>query len=163
MRNTEKAFLWITDILERHNIPYKISGGFAGRVYGVNRELADIDIEISEKDISTILTDVKDYVVYGPERYKDENWDLELMTLRYEGQDIDISGVEAKIFNQTSGQWERCNNNLTKPNILEVYGKTVPIENIDALIAYKTKLGRDVDIEDVRQLSKIKLVSRNLL
>ncbi len=158
MRNTKKAFLWITDILEKHNISYKIWGGFAGRVYGVTRELADIDIEIPETDIPKILVDVKDYVIYGPERYTDANWDLELMTLRYEGQDIDISGVEAKIFNQTSGQWERCNDNLTKPNILEVYGKKVPIENIDTLIAYKTKLARDVDLEDVRQLSIIKSV-----
>ena len=38
----------------------------------------------------------------------------------------------------------------------EVYGKIVPIEKMDALINYKIKLGREVDIEDVKQLSEIK-------
>ncbi|MEI6843226.1 MAG: hypothetical protein WCK48_01825 [bacterium] len=156
MKNTDKAFLWITSILEKHNIQYKISGGFAGRVYGVSRELADIDIEVSETDILKILTDVEEYIIYGPDRYKDENWDLQLMTLNYEGQDIDISGVEAKIFNQKSGQWENCTGDLTNVTLIEVYGKKVPIESIENLITYKTKLARDVDIEDVRQLLLIK-------
>ena len=45
MRDTKKAFLWIIGILERNTIVYKISGGFVARIYGVNRQLADIDIE----------------------------------------------------------------------------------------------------------------------
>jgi hypothetical protein len=40
--------------------------------------------------------------------------------------------------------------------MVEVYGKTVPVETIDRFIEYKAKLARDVDIEDVRQLIEIK-------
>lgn len=156
MRDTKKAFLWITDILDRNKIVYKISGGFVARIYGVNRELADIDIEVSEKDIPTIAREAKPYIKFGPERYQDENWDLELLTLEYEGQEIDIACSEANIFNQENKQWEKTISDLQDVNMTEVYGKTVPIEKMDTLINYKIKLGREVDIEDVKQLSEIK-------
>ena len=156
MRDTKKAFLWITDILERNKIVYKISGGFAVRVYGVNRELADIDIEVPEKDISIIAHETKPYIKFGPERYKDGHWDLELLTLEYQGQEIDIACAEANIFNQEKKQWEKKITDLQDAKMAEVYGKVVPIEKMNALINYKIKLGREVDIEDLKQLSEIK-------
>jgi hypothetical protein len=155
MKNTEKAFLWITDILEQKGIKYKISGGFAARIYGVDRELADIDIEMENTGIPLIEETVNPYIISGPERYKDDNWDLEVMTLVYEGQEIDIAGIEAKIFNVQTKQWEELKNDLNDNTIMEIYGKKVPIESISNLIAYKTKLSREVDIKDVRQLKQI--------
>lgn len=153
MKNTEKAFHWIIDILEKHNIAYKITGGFAARVYGVDRELADIDIEVADSDVRAIQEEVASYVVFGPARYVDADWDLELMTLNYEGQEIDIAGNDAKIFNKQNRQWEDCFGDLTTVEMKEVFGKVVPVESRETLVAYKKKLGRAVDVEDVRQLT----------
>lgn len=153
MKNTESAFHWIIGILEQNNIAYKISGGLAARIYGSDRELADIDIEIADNDISKIVEDVRPYIIFGPARYKDSNWDLELITIKYEGQEIDIAGAEAKIFNQKTKEWEPCIDGLGRTEIKEVFGIKVPVESKDSLISYKTKLGREVDLEDVRQLS----------
>ena len=153
MKNTEAAFHWVIDILERRGITYKIFGGFAARVYGVNRELADIDIEIADADILKIIDDVKSYIVFGPARYRDENWDLELMTLEFEGQEIDIAGTEARIFNQETKQWELCSADLQTIEMKVVFGRRVPVESRESLIAYKSKLAREVDLEDIRQLS----------
>lgn len=154
MKNTQAAFLWIVDILEQKGIKYKITGGFAARVYGVDRELADIDIEVEDSDLIKIVDDVKPYITFGPTRYKDDNWDLELMTLNYEGQEIDIAGAGAKIFNKAIHSWEDCHGNLDSIELKEVYEKLVSIESRDSLIAYKMKLGREVDVEDVRQLTQ---------
>ena len=156
MKNTKEAFLWITDILEKNNIQFKISGGFAAKIYGCTRELADIDIDIPEKYIDLVAKEVSKYITYGPDQYKDDNWDLKLLTLQYEGQEIDIASAEAKIFNAESNKWEDSVSDLNRNTIMEVYGKKVPVETIDKLIEYKTKLARDVDIEDVRQLTEIK-------
>lgn len=155
-KNTEAAFLWITNLLENQGIQYRISGGFAARAYGSKRELADIDIEVNDENVYALADHVRNYIVYGPERYKDANWDLALMTLRYEGQDIDIAGVGASIFDQESKEWVHFAGNLNRSNPIEIYGKTVPVETLEALIAYKKKLSRDVDKEDVRQLLALK-------
>ena len=42
MKDTESSFRWIINILQNNNIPFQIEGGFASRLYGSNRELADI-------------------------------------------------------------------------------------------------------------------------
>jgi len=155
MKNTEAAFHWIITILENHGITYKISGGFAARVYGVNRDLADIDIEVSRADIFKIISDVKPFIIFGPTRCIDESWDLELMTLKFEDQEIDISANEAKFFNYNTKQWEDLFSDLQDIEIKEVFGKKVPLESKKSLIAYKSKLARAVDLEDVKQLQAL--------
>ncbi len=153
MKNTEKAFIWITDILEKKRIKYKISGGFAVRIYGSNRELADIDIEVADEDILLVKKEVEEYIIYGPKRYLDEDWNLNLMTLNYADQEIDIAGIDAKIFNKKTKQWENLSSNLDTIEIKEIFGKMVPIESLKSLINYKTRLGREVDVDDIKQLS----------
>ena len=155
MRDTEKAFHWIINILKKHGIEYKISGGFAALAYGVDRELADIDIEMADTDILKVAEDAKSYIIFGPARYKDEKWDLQLMTLNYEGQEIDIASTNAKIFNQATRQWEEIPSDLKNYELKEAFGMNVPVETLDSLITYKLKLAREVDVEDVRQLQKI--------
>lgn len=155
MKDIEQAFHWIINILERHNIVYKISGGLAARVHGVNRELADIDIDVANRDIPKIVEDVKAHIIFGPDQYADAHWDLELMTLKYADQEIDIAGNEARIFNRGIRQWEDYASNLETVEIKQVFGREVPIESLVTLIGYKSKLARDVDLEDIRQLKAI--------
>jgi hypothetical protein len=81
MKNSEKAFKWIIDILEKNKIPFQVSGGLAARAYGSDRELADIDIEVSDDNVRDLVPEVKEYITFGPGFYKDDNWDLLLMTL----------------------------------------------------------------------------------
>lgn len=153
IKDTKKAFLWIINILEKHKVVYKISGGFAARLYGVDRELADIDIEVRDNSINLLVKLIpSEYVIYGSSLYKDENWELNLVTLLYEGQEIDISSIESKIFNQVNQQWESLSSTLDRVKFMDVFGKKVPVETLERLVAYKSKLFRDVDQEDIRQL-----------
>lgn len=149
MKNTEKAFNWIIDILENLRIDYKISGGLAVRAYGSSRELADIDIEVSNENIHKVFEHVKDFVVFGPEFYEDDSWKIDLMTLNYEGQDIDINGNLGEIFNKNTNQWEKISSDLKDCFEKEIFGRLVKVDSVDSLIEYKTKLGREVDLEDV--------------
>lgn len=153
MRDTEKAFNWIITILESKGIHYKIFGGFAARIYGAKRELADIDIEVDDADIPLILNDVRPYIIFGPDHYRDEEWDLELMTLNYAGQEIDIAGRNGFIFNKSSATWEHWSSGRDTFTLCEICKKTIPVEPKESLIAYKMKIQRDVDIEDAQQLA----------
>ena len=155
-KDTEAALLWIVGLLREHNIPFRVAGGFAARVYGVNRELADIDIDVPDEAIQTLYPLVKEYVIEGPEQYRDETWDLYLMTLSYKGQEIDLAGnTTLKFFDREAGVWRLCSGDLTNYVEREAWGLTLPIIPKKELIAYKTKAGREVDIEDVRQLSRL--------
>ncbi len=152
-RDTEGAFKWIVGLLQKHSIPFQISGGFAARLYGSMRELADIDIGIPDDRFDDIYEEVKPYIVYGPERYLDDEWDLKLMTLEYKNQTIDIAGRDGiKIFDTEKREWVSGHRDLTISENKEVYGLFVPVIPKENLIAYKKKINRSVDIEDVRAL-----------
>lgn len=155
MRRTKEAFIWIVGLLRKYEIPFIISGGFAANIYGSNRPLADIDIEIPDEKIFEIENDVKKFIIYGPKRYKDKEFDLLLMTLKYKGQKIDLCGINSqRLFNKNTMKWNSEQIDLSKATKKKVYNLVVPVIPLKDLIRYKKKIPRDVDIQDVKALSK---------
>ncbi len=153
MRRTKEAFTWIVGLLREHKIPFHISGGCAANIYGSNRPLADIDIEIPDEKIYEIKNDVKKFIIYGPKRYKNKEFDLLLMTLKYKGQKIDICGINSlKLFDKNLKKWNKERIELSKAKKKKVYGLIVPVIPLKDLISYKKKISRDVDIQDVKTL-----------
>ena len=161
MKKTKEALKWIVSILRKNNIKFEISGGFASRVYGSKRKLADIDIEVSDKAIPKIQKLTKKYIIYGPKEYKDKTFDLQLMTLKYRGQDIDICGKDSeKLYNKKEKRWIKETTDLFRAKIKKVYDLFIPIVPLRDLISYKKEIGRDVDKRDVRDLSNKQINKR---
>ena len=113
-RNTKQALEWIVGILRKHQVPFQISGGCAAKIYGSPRELNDIDIDMPENCFEKILVDVKPFIIYGPAQYKDQKWDLYLMTLNYAGQEIDIGSGNAKISTKDRKEWISFDTDFSK-------------------------------------------------
>lgn len=159
MRNnsvTEKALIWITDILKKHNIPFQITGGFAARIYGTTRPLADIDIDIPEDEFDVVKPEVLNFITYGPANYKSDKFDLLLMTLNYHGQEIDLSGAyTTKVFNEKTGLWQTLIEDLSQVVMKPIWGLHLPVISKNTLIAYKKILSRPVDVVDINELEKI--------
>lgn len=154
-RNPQKAFHWIVGILKNHGVPFEIEGGLAARAYGSERELADIDLVIPEKSFAEIVSDVKDYIVSGPEQLKDKHWDLLFLALDYEGQAIEIVGAyEQKYFDKITGEWVHAPSDFSKSEMHPVFGLVVPIVPKENLILAKKRLGREVDFVDLEFLEK---------
>jgi len=148
--NVKKAFVWIVSLLRQQKITFRISGGLAANIYGSKRPLADIDIEVYDEDVFKLREAVAKFVIYEPGRYKDNEFDLLLMTLKYKGQEIDICGVESqKLFNKKEKEWEPESSDLRQVTRKKVFGLIVPVIPLKALICYKQKIARDVDIQDV--------------
>lgn len=153
MEKASKALHWIVDILRQHQIPFQVAGGLAARVYGSTRELDDIDIDIPEESFAMIQSVVQPYIIFGPEKFNDEHWNIFLMTLDYHGQKIDLGGAyQTKIFNQQTEQWEELISDLSRAKLSKVLGIEVPVISLKELIAYKTKIAREVDIADVQEI-----------
>ncbi|EKD71299.1 MAG: hypothetical protein ACD_46C00220G0003 [uncultured bacterium] len=150
MNNAKEALIWITNILQRYSIPFQIAGGLAVRAYGSTRELMDIDIDISENDFEKIINEVKPFIIFGPAQFKDDKWDLFLLTLNYMGQEIDLSGAyTTKIYNNNTHVWEKITTNLAKVNYINIEGLILPVIPRDELILYKKILARPVDLLDI--------------
>lgn len=154
-KDTESALKWIVNILHKYNIPFQIGGGFAARMYGVKRELADIDIAVPTDKLSEILSEVKDYITYDLKHYLDEKWDCTGMTIVYKGQEIDFVGAQGKkIFDEINKQWIALENDFLNNEYKNIYGLTVPLMPKEKLIEYKSILKRDVDLLDLEELKK---------
>lgn len=81
-KHPDVALAWIADVLKSHNIPFQISGGLAAKVYGSDRPLADIDIDVPDEHLPLLADLLTDHVVWGPARYLDGEWDLMLLTVK---------------------------------------------------------------------------------
>ena len=154
MSSTEDSFAWIVNILHKHKIQFQISGGLAAKMYGATRPIADIDIEMSDDGFEKILLEVKEFVIFGPERYIDETFNVKLLTLEYKGQEIDLSGENGeKIFDKNSGKWVDNEIDFSTAVNMEVFGIEVPVISKEALIKYKSLIQRDVDWSDIKEIS----------
>jgi len=156
MHNAKKALIWITTILKNHGIAFQITGGLAARVYGSTRELVDIDIDIPENDFDKIKDEVTPFIVFGPDYFKSEHWDLFLMTLNYHGQEIDLSGAyQTKIYDHKNKRWVTLTTDFSKVNSMNIDGLKLPVIERRELIAYKKILSRPVDLLDLEYLEEI--------
>lgn len=155
MKNSAAAFQWMVGILRRQEIPFLVTGGLAAKVYGSPRELADIDFDVPEERIPDVQALVEEYVIYGPELYRDNSWKLQLMTLDYEGQLIDINGAfQAQLYDRTIQQWRPCIANFDNAEHHTVFDLEVPLTSRQDLIRYKQAIARDVDLEDLRHIQR---------
>jgi hypothetical protein len=151
------ALQWIVAILNRHQVPFQITGGLAANAYGSNRELVDIDIDIPEEAFSCIVPEVREYLLFGPARYHNESWDMQLMTLLYRGLEIDLSGAHrTKIFDETKKEWVNLRADFSTAEVKELFGMPLPVVCRNDLADYKRKLNRAVDITDVAAINQSK-------
>lgn len=149
---TKLALMWITGILNKHKIPFQISGGFAAKLYGSPRPLNDIDLDIPKERFAEIVDEIKSYIVFGPAEYKDKKWNLYLITLNYHGQEIDIGSTDVKIHDNTTDTWLDFLSDLSESIEMEVEGIKVSVIPKKDLIDYKKYLDGDhqkIDIDSI--------------
>jgi hypothetical protein len=157
MVNSEPALQWIVEILKRRQIPFAVSGGLAARLYGATRPLYDIDIDIPNVSLIELSSDpeITPFITFGPERVKDEEWDLLLCTLVFKDQSIDLSGADdCRLYNHASGEWIDYPTNLNSVTTVKYIGLQLPLITKQALIDYKKHLARETDLIDVAELEK---------
>lgn len=150
-----KALEWVSGILDRAQVQYRITGGLAAQAYGSDRPLNDIDIDVDENNFNKIIPLVTGHIVVGPERVSDGHWDLDLLTLKFENQSIDLGGIKNTLcFSAETQSWSKVEANLNEFERISISGKTFPFIPRSELLAYKALLARNVDVLDVANLTQ---------
>ncbi|MBI4135009.1 MAG: hypothetical protein HY471_02800 [Candidatus Sungbacteria bacterium] len=151
-QSIKSAFLWIEKLLRKHKIPFQVTGGLAASVYGSERGYRDIDILIRPNVLPKVLPLINKYIVFGPGRYKDDNFNSYMIELKIRGVKIDI-GIDCKIKNNRARKWYQTPG-PTRFSYREIFGKRVKVEAKDKLIKIKRILGREKDLEDVAAMMR---------
>lgn len=163
MDRSKTAFRWIVDILQKHDVPFMVTGGLAARAYGSQRDLRDIDLEVPDDQIGKIIEDVSRYIVFGPERYRDDFFDLALLRLNYEGQEIDISGgSEVKIYDPKKEEWVNDPTDFSKYESKEIFGAIVLVVQPEDWLVYKSISPRREDLQDIEAVKRYMTESQNV-
>jgi hypothetical protein len=141
MERIGRALNFIIPLLESNSIPYQITGGFAVYLYGGTRDINDIDIDLPGGDIKKILPDIAPFIIEGPERYKDFTWDIDIVTIEYHGQLIDLTfAEEAYIVNHRVGKREPLLMNFDLVIKIDAFGYQLSVQRPEDLIEYKSKM-----------------------
>lgn len=154
LKDPARTFFWIVSVLRLRNVPFVVSGGLAAKSYGSARALNDIDIDIRNEDFPKILNDIKPYVIFGPDRYRDAKWDLLLSTLNHHGQEIDLGGgSDIRIYDSINKQWVSTPVDFSDAEQRDVFGLTVPVVSPATLVAYKSLLDGDHQQSDIQAVA----------
>lgn len=160
---TINALKWIVGILNKHNVPYRIGGGFAAHVYGSTRPVNDIDISLSGIYFPIIMSDISEYIEYNLKHYSDEKWDCDGLTLNYHGQEIDMTDIDTlRMSNKELTKWFQTKDNFRKfSNIIKVVNG-IEISLIDPrdLVSYKKELA---DRDHLYQLDDVVAVEKYII
>ncbi|TSC85895.1 MAG: hypothetical protein G01um10148_803 [Parcubacteria group bacterium Gr01-1014_8] len=153
---TINALRWILEILHRNEVEYQITGGLAAKIYGSPRPLNDIDIDLSGKSFPTIVPEISEYITFGPARFKDGKWDMDMISLNYQGQEMDLSGIDndPRISNKPRTEWIPYLSDISKKLKLDHEGMDVWVMHPRALAAYKKELDGDHQSMDIAAAEK---------
>ena len=158
-----RALKYIIPILENYRFKWTITGGFACYVYGVERKITDIDIDIhTSKDspqFKAFVKELKDDITQPLEHFIDKNYDNYNFEITFHGQVIDICPMEnLKIFNMKTRKYELFYSRRF-PTIENVtfHGINLPLLSKRMIIKNKEMLvwQRESDIRDIQGLKHI--------
>lgn len=160
VNRVKRALDWIIPLLKSKEIPFHITGGFAAHLYGADRAVNDIDIDLPTACLNALLPEVAPYVESPAQRYRDSTWDLYVCTLNYHGQIIDLTGdSEAFIRDKTTGNWDLLRSDFHDVVLVEACGHLLPLQNPQDLMSYKRKIG----YEESKHMEDAEVVQRYLL
>lgn len=150
------ALKWITQVATKHKLSYQIVGGLAAMAHGGSRPLHDIDLYMPFGDSNwpNFLSEIETYVTWGPASVVEGAWDLTYIKINYNGQKIEIGDCEnLKIRDCQTGTWINQRIDFESSISRTILGCKIDVMPLSDLIAYKKLLGRDVDKQDVQELT----------
>lgn len=158
-----KALQKVIPLLEAHNFRWVITGGFACYVYGVDREITDIDIDIDTSkdnaDFQSFMKELEPYITQPLMNYIDQNYNNYNFEATLDNVVVDICPMsQLKVFNKEINAYELCYKNGFPPYELTPFcGISLPLLSKTEIIKDKEKLvwQRESDLRDIEGLKEL--------
>lgn len=155
-----EALSFIIPLFRERNFRWVITGGFACYVYGVKRNLTDVDTDIdTHKDsegFQNFMTSLDSYISQPLEHFVDQNYDNYNFEVTIEGQIVDICPMaEMKIKNKETDEYEPFyKNGFPKIELVDFFGLTLALLAKELIIKNKEMLvwQRESDKKDIAGL-----------
>lgn len=157
------ALQYIIPLLEKNNLSWCISGGFACFLYGVKRpiEAIDIDVDISKDDprFQTFIEEVKPYTELPFQLWIDQNYDNWVMDVVFDEQLLSICNTpDLKLLNKDTNQYELFYpNGIPSPVIMKFEGLQLPVAPRESVLKMKQALAikKDIDRVDISGMEQL--------
>lgn len=147
------ALAWIAGRLRDLDVPFQVAGGLAAVAHGAERELNDIDLYVPEGALALLRDELEEHHAHGPRRHRGDHWDCYFMEVRFAGEEIELAeAARTRYRKDPDHPWHDARVDFDEPAHREVYGVRVPVMPRERLVAYKRRLDRPVDRQDVRAL-----------
>lgn len=138
--------------LARSGVPYVATGGLAGNLHGARWRLHDLDFDVPHAALPGLARHYAAAVRFGPAAYADDEFELDLLTLRLEGVDVDFSAAESVVLRSPAGVRRPWPTDLREADERQVGGLPVRVLPLERLRAYKRFIGRQVDLRELDTL-----------
>lgn len=142
----------ILEALNQAQHPYQATGGLAGNLHGSRWPLHDLDFDVATPLLSRMATEFRAHVVYGPAPFRDEEFALDLLTLRFGSVDVDISDAASIRLMKANGEGQPWPSDLSAVVWRPLHQHRVPTMPLPQLVAYKRAIGREADVADLEAL-----------
>ncbi len=157
------ALAYIIPILAKYRFRWVITGGFAAYVFGVDRDITDIDIDIdTSKDapeFQAFVEDVRPFMTQELEHYVDQNYDNYNFEVTYGGQIIDICPMaEMNVTDKLPGAYVHFyKDGFPEMETVPFHGFDLPLLSKRLIIKNKEMLvwQRESDHRDIAGLREI--------
>ena len=147
------ALIWVNSLLAECCIPNQICGGLAAYGYGVKRDIHDIDMFVPAACYQQAVSLCREHMTKPSSRYVEQGWDVTYFQCVFGGVKVEVGNAEGvQIQCRTSTEWHPLTIDFECSNLTVVLGVEIPLMPVHQLIAYKTLLGREVDVQDIHDL-----------
>ncbi|MEK7607638.1 MAG: hypothetical protein AAB484_01780 [Patescibacteria group bacterium] len=158
-----KALKLIIPALEKYDFKWVITGGFASHVYGVNRPITDIDIDIDTSkdspDFKNLIRDLKKYTTQPLEHFVDQNYDNYNFEITLDGIVIDICPMkEMCIYDKKTSKYTPFYQiGFPDSKVIGWKSLNLPLLSKELIIKNKEMLfwQRESDLKDIENLKKL--------
>ena len=149
----------VARVLAEAEIGYRVTGGLAGNLHGSAWPLHDIDLDAPSGALEALAARFRAKPgtlpedVLGPGRYRDEEFDIDLLELRLEGVDVDVAGTGDAAILTPQGARQSLRIDLARAELHRLGALRLPVAPLADLLDYKRVIGRTADLAELERLA----------